>query len=238
MKAALDLFYDLLARLGYSHPLHAAVSHMPIALPLTAFFMLLVAIVWRRSTVALSAHHAFVAALLFYFPTVLFGITDWQRFYGGAWLPQIKIKIALAAALLPVLVIGVLLGRKSEGKRGALALVYTCAVLGVGALGYYGGDIVFGAKPAVAADLQAGEKLFTKNCAACHLQGGNIITVEQPLLGSKYLQNLAGFTAYLRHPTMTDGSTGAMPPYPPDALTDPQVKDLHDYVKRTFSPPN
>ena len=105
MHHAVDVFYAFLDRIGYMHPIHPAMVHMPIGLVVGAAAFLGMAFFPRFRSFRRSAHHATVLALIFWFPTVIFGVMDWQRYLGGAWLFDIKIKMALARTLLVLLVV-------------------------------------------------------------------------------------------------------------------------------------
>jgi|SRR5665811_385468 hypothetical protein len=94
MKRYLDAFYGFMDRIGYMHPIHPAMVHMPIGLVAGATVFIGIAAFARFHQFRVSAHHVLMLALIFWFPTVLFGILDWQRYLGGAWLFVIKMKLA------------------------------------------------------------------------------------------------------------------------------------------------
>jgi len=231
----LDSIYGFLAKIGYGHPLHPAVVHMPIGMVIGALVLALTALIWRKNQLGLSAHHVFIAALIFYFPAVLSGVMDWRHFYGGAWMTTIKIKVALAVILLPLLLIGYFWGRKSEEHPVRLVVIYVlCVIMAIG-LGFYGANLVYGAAPAaVPSEQPNAEQVYQANCAGCHPQGGNSIAPELPVKGSKFLKSSSDFSAFLRKPLKSDGSTGAMPAYPPETLSDSQVDELYKYIMKTF----
>jgi mono/diheme cytochrome c family protein len=85
-----------------------------------------------------------------------------------------------------------------------------------------------------AEEILVGEKLFEANCRSCHPQGGNIINPKLPLRNSPQLADLDAFIAYNRNPKQPDGSKGIMPPYPPDKISDQQMRDLYNYSKAGF----
>jgi len=67
-------------------------------------------------------------------------------------------------------------------------------------------------------------------CNRCHGQGGNVIYPNLPLRGAPQLANFDLFLAFIRNPKMPDGSTGPMPPFPPDRISDSQAGELYQYL--------
>jgi len=115
-------------------------------------------------------------------------------------------------------------------------------------LGWYGARLVYGgwspgaaqAAPAaggtaVIASAPAGQKIFADNCSACHPNGGNVVVAELPLKTSKKLASLATFTAFIRSPTMPDGSAGGMPAFGTDQISDKQSGELYSYISSAVS---
>ena len=49
-------------------------------------------------------------------------------------------------------------------------------------------------------DVLGGEKLYTINCSGCHLNGNNLIKPDKPIIGSKKLNSLETFNAFLSAP--------------------------------------
>ena len=235
-----DAFYDFLDRIGYMHPIHPAMVHMPIAFVVggTAFILLAGFERFHRFRFRASAHYVLTLALIFWFPTVLFGIMDWQRYLGGAWLPVIKIKMVLAAVLLALLIIGVVLGYRGTASIRILAPIYGLCFATVLVLGYFGGQLVYaGLAPAGPAIYQAGEKVFDNNCTGCHAHGGNVIAPNLPLAGSPELSDFETFERFVRSPRMPDGSAGAMPPFPISKISDKQARALYEYIKHVIVNP-
>lgn len=239
----IDSFYRGLAALGYSHPLHAPWTHVTIGLVVAAFLFGFGALLLGRPALAASARHCLVLAWFFFFPTVLLGLMDWQHFYQGAWIFPIVMKIFLAAFLLALLTLGVLLVYKGLTESRVLLAVYVLGLLTVGALGYFGGELVFGggapAAPGAAdtASIQAGKKIFEKDCQVCHPAGGNAIMPQHPLRGTGELADLTTFLAYLRDPRLPDGSKGPMPAFPPEQISEEQASELYQYLVEAFGKP-
>jgi uncharacterized membrane protein len=226
----LDFIYNVLAAIGYTDPVHPPLAHMPIGLTVGALLLGLSALLARRPILGLSAHHCLILALIFVFPTVLLGYMDWQRYYAGAWLFPIKMKLGLAGVLLVLLTLGVVLGRKEEERRWGLIGVYTLSFFTVTGLGYFGGHLVFGGNaPAAPAEFQAGQKVFTA-CSGCHAHGGNIIDPKLTLRNAPQLEAFDKFRDYIRDPEMPDGSPGEMPAFGKARISDQQARELYDYI--------
>ena len=173
--------YDFLSAVGYHHPLHPALTHVPVGLTIGAFVFFLVAYFLNRPRYVQTAKHCIVLALLGAIPTIFAGILDWQHFYGGAWLFPIRMKLGLAAALLVllILIVSVSIRDEMETSMTRRFLLHLFSLLVVISLGYFGGELVYGKKTDVdssrpvkesvdTAAVARGEKLFQQKCASCH----------------------------------------------------------------------
>jgi cytochrome c6 len=248
----LEALYRSLVSFGFTDPIHAPLTHLPIGLVFGAVVFFIAALVLRKKQFELTARHVAVLAFIMAFPTILFGVFDWMHFYHGVLFPAIKAKMALAGALLVLLGAGVILGGEAKLNKAWLAIVYFGAFACVMTLGWLGGGIVYGrgaqsaatAAPAApasspssgiasrtGADAQKGQEIFQMNCAACHAGGGNVMVANLPLKASRRLDSLAVFKAFVREPSMPDGSAGGMPAFADAQLPDGQVADLYAYVR-------
>jgi hypothetical protein len=177
-------------------------------------------------------------ALLFWFPTILFGLMDWQRYYAGAWLFPFKMKLILASVLFVLLLSGVLLGYRDPTRIKRLLPIYLLCFANVTALGYFGGQLVYGGRtPGGSAEFKAGERLYDSNCSGCHAHGGNAILSNYPLRSAPQLGKLEDFRRFIRSPRLNNGATGPMLSFPPARLSDPQVRDLYDYIVHAIEKP-
>ncbi len=198
--------YHFLERIGYPHPLHAPLTHMPIGLVTGALVFFLVARWFPNQPLTRAARFCLILAWLFLFPTVLFGIMDWQFYYAGAWLFYIKIKIILASLLFILLTIGLIVTRKAETGFPSLT-IYTLSFVTVVLLGWFGGQLIFGNwTPVAPQEFQAGARIFKSRCSGCHPRGGNLLQPNLPVYAAPQLSDLDTFQAFVRHPTMPNGS--------------------------------
>ena len=238
----IDSLYEVLAKLGFTDPLHAPLTHIPIGLVIGAFLFFLVAVLFSRKNLVVTARHVSILAFIFVFPTILFGVFDWLHFFKGAFIAPIKYKMILASAVLVLLAAGIIIGSELKVRTAPMMVIYALAVVGVVGLGWFGGKLVYGgfspaqeaAAPAAptgsAPAVPAGQRLFSANCSSCHPNGGNAIVAELPLKKSKAIATAASLTAFIRSPKMPDGSEGQMPSFPPDQVSDRQAGELYTYI--------
>ncbi len=96
--------------------------------------------------------------------------------------------------------------------------------------------LVLGAAPSFAADAAHGGQIFSANCAACHMGGGNVVNAERTLkadaLGA-YLANYeADHQAAIAY-QVTNGKN-AMPAFG-GKLSDADIADVAAYVDEMAS---
>jgi uncharacterized membrane protein len=224
--------YQFLDKIGYPHPIHPTEVHMPIGLVVSALVFFVIALLFKRQALSRTSRHCIILAFIWTFPTMLFGYMDWQHFYAGAWLFPIKMKIILACVLVVLLCVSVVAGRKLGAESKVLLVMYGLCFLTVVALGYFGGQMVYGDR-SPHTSLQGypvGQKIFKADCSGCHPQGGNIINPNLPLKSAPQLADFNTFLAFTRKPSRPDGSKGIMPPFPPSKISDQQERELYDYI--------
>ncbi len=258
MQTMIDSLYLFLSRLGFTDPLHPAIVHIPIGLVIGAFVLFAVALVFKRKQLVISARYLSILALVFAFPSIIFGVFDWLHFFHGAMLPAIKIKMVLAGCLLVILGIGIILGGEVKPFRAAMTVVYAASLVIVVALGWFGAGLVYGRgivavpasrigvsegvrAPSVSAAGRAladkdaeGKAVFESSCSNCHPGGANIVEPKLPIKGSKRLASLATFQGFIRAPTMPDGKVGPMPVFDQDTISADRVAELYAYCKDEY----
>ena len=168
----IESIYQTMVKIGYSHPLHPPVTHLPAGLIIGAFVFALIAWIFNRKNLAQSARHCFILALLMAVPTVLLGLMDWQHRFGGAYLFEIKMKLVLAGILLLVLLMAVVYTALSGTFTKSVVALYALCLVAVIGLGYFGGELVFGTQTSAAAETAVpaaeGALVFKQNCSGCH----------------------------------------------------------------------
>ena len=246
----IDALYALLKSIGFDEPLHSPITHMPIGLVVGAFIFFIVAVVFKRKQFEFSARHAAILGFIFAFPTIILGAFDWIHFYHGVLMPAIIVKISLATLVLLSLGAVIIVGGETKLHVGWLSGLLALAFVAVMGLGYFGSGIVRGRAVTIAPaktektisvagqssspEFSRGMQVFVANCQACHGNGGNVIVASLPLKGSRRLASLDSFKAFIRKPSMPDGSAGEMPTFGPEQVTETQASDLYSYVTKAW----
>lgn len=139
----IDKLYELLEAVGFTHPLHPVVVHIPMGMVIGAALFGLAGMVAKKDSLANTAHHCAVLALIFIVPTLITGVLDWQAKLGGEWEMLIIVKIILGLVLTGLLTTAVVL--KSQGVDSKkLLLFYLLCMACAGGLGFSGGELVYG----------------------------------------------------------------------------------------------
>ncbi len=233
----IDWLYDFLEKIGYIHPIHPPLVHVPIGTIVAALVFGLIGRLLHREDVAKAARYCIILAFVSSFPAIFLGITDWQRFFNQAWLFPIKVKFVLAAVLLILLAWQIVLQRRKTAPGKDILLSFLALVTVTG-LGYFGAELVFAKVPPVpTAELAAGQKLYRLNCGACHPQGSNTLSPTLPVKGAPQLKDFDTFLSYLRNPVKPDGTRGMMPGYPKAKISDQQARDIYDYITQVLEKP-
>jgi len=173
-----ELLYNFLKSIGYHHPLHPALTHLPVGLAIAGFVFIILAYFIKHLSFDKTAKHCSVLALLTAIPTIVIGIFDWQLFFGAAYLFPIVMKMILASLLLILLIWLVFVSIKHEELMAKRVLVHFLCFLTVAGIGYFGGELVYGkkssppspsdSKTAGEPSISAGLELFNRHCSACH----------------------------------------------------------------------
>ena len=139
-----EFIYLMLEKVGYTHPLHPAVVHMPIAAAIFALLALLYSRSSKNERIADTVYHLQVFGLIFTPITMFVGYMDWQQFYGGASDFHITAKIILGFVLIVCFAANVLLGREGvlENKK-FLGGTVACFLVAI-AIGFLGGELQYG----------------------------------------------------------------------------------------------
>ncbi len=230
-------FYRLLDAIGYVHPVHPPITHVPIGLVIGAFLLGMTSLLFRREMAGRAARYCMLIAFISMFPTVLLGYMDWQHFYAGGWLNPVKAKLILAGVLLIVAFLALMGGRGDRTTSSRIAGLYTLCLVIVLGIGFFGGQLVYsGRVPQAPPQFKHGETLFRGNCSGCHPNGSNIVDPAAQLRGSDDLENEQTFVRWIRDPRLDNGKRGVMPPFPPSRISDAQAKELLAYIMAAMGP--
>ena len=233
-----DSLYEFLAGIGYRHPLHPMFVHTAAGVPTVALLLALAALISRRPDFAKSARHCMILALIFSFPAVFFGFTDWQYYYSGGLAGTHHHKDLAVRRIADLSRFGHFFRARRQVRLQGGPCGYALAFLAVVALGYFGAELAFGNKaPAAPPEYQAGEKIYMKNCSACHPYGGNIVNARLSVTGAPELVDFRIFLLYLRDPKQPKPNIALMPIVPPTKISDEQAKQLYDYITKVLERP-
>ncbi|MFO7752939.1 MAG: c-type cytochrome [Desulfobacteraceae bacterium] len=240
--------YQLLSSIGYHHPLHPAMTHLPAGLTITCFLFAVLGYLSNRPQFSQTTRHCTILAALSVIPAIIFGYLDWQHFYGGAYIFPIIGKIVLAPLLLLLLCVLIFTGIKSQNVSGRQMGLYFAAFLIVIGLGFLGGELVFKNQAAsdqgasdhdhsahqtpLSATASGGKALFEKKCAACHLAKSTQTKVGPGLKGlyNKEKMPVSGWPVTEENlERQLKNPFDQMPAF--DQLTDEEIKTLTDYIK-------
>lgn len=139
-----EFVFSLLESIGFQHPIHPAITHLPMGMVMGGFLFGLAAYFFNRPELSKTAWHCSVLALLGVFPTILAGYMDWQHTLEGEWEKLIIIKMVLAFILTVLLAISVKINAKTDSvSLGSLIIYGLCLLTGIG-LGFTGGELMYG----------------------------------------------------------------------------------------------
>ena len=232
----IESIYQILAKIGYAHPLHPPATHLPAGLIIGGFLFALIAWIFNRKSLAQTARHCFILALVMAVATILLGLMDWQHRFGGAYLFEIKMKLVLAGILLFLLLVAVVYAALSGTFNKTVVAIYALCLVTVIGLGYFGGELVYGTKAPAGEEVKGlaaeGASIFKQNCSACHHTDSTAAKVGPGLKGIFQLDKfpVSGLPVSdenFRKQLITPFSK--MPPF--GQLSDQQVNALLDYLK-------
>jgi len=234
--------YALFSSIGYHHPLHPALTHLPVGLTIASFIFLVWSYLIRNPKYAQTAKHCVVLAIIAAIPTMVFGYFDWQHFYSGALIFPIKMKLGLAFLLLVLLLVTISTSIRSEKKTVLRLLAHLLSLLLVIGLGYFGGELVYGKKGTPtqsinintldAESVMAGKDLFEKKCSFCHFTDSMDTKVGPGLKGLFNRNNMlvSGWAVTPKDvKRQLKTPFDQMPPF--DYLSDDEIKGLTEFLK-------
>ncbi|BHH84208.1 DUF2231 domain-containing protein [Desulforhopalus sp. 52FAK] len=138
-----DLIFSTLEAIGFAHPLHPALTHIPMGMVIGCFFFSFFALITKKTIFIKTSLHCSVVGLIFIFPTIFAGFLDWQQFFGSTMSVFIIVKFVLAAVLTVLLAISIRANLQGA-STGKLFLLYTLCLACAGGLGFSGGELIYG----------------------------------------------------------------------------------------------
>ncbi len=138
-----ESLYTFLAAVGFTHPLHPMLTHLPMGMIIAMVVFSSLALFLQKAIFAQTAFHCAVLALLGVVPVIATGTLDWLYFQGGEWNVYIIVKMVLGPLLTLLLAIAVVQKRRGASD-GRMFLLYLLCLACAGGLGYSGGELVYG----------------------------------------------------------------------------------------------
>jgi len=139
-----ETIFDFLSKVGFIHPLHPALTHIPMGMAMGAVTFRLASFLPRLKVLAKTGYHCAILGLLGIAPTVFTGYLDWQHRYNGEWEFLIILKMVLASVLTIVLVSIAIMDDPENPKLDKKTGFYILIVLLAIGLGFSGGQLQYG----------------------------------------------------------------------------------------------
>jgi uncharacterized membrane protein len=139
----IDGIYNFMAMIGFTHPLHPIIVHLPMGLIIGAVVFSFAGIKWSGKGLTTTASHCIVLSLVAVVPVYIAGVLDWQRYWGGDLSGLYLIKLVLGVFLTVALAYTVYRQVKGASVKELRILYLVCLAI-TGGLGYSGGEIVYG----------------------------------------------------------------------------------------------
>ena len=139
----IESLYALLEKVGFNHPLHPMLTHVPMGMIIGAAVFSLAGFKWKNQHLNQTAYHCALLALLAIVPVIGAGLLDWQHLMTGSWNIYIIVKMILAVILTLLLTLSVVLWHK-RAEPQTLFIVYLLCMACAGGLGFSGGELVYG----------------------------------------------------------------------------------------------
>jgi uncharacterized membrane protein len=139
-----ETIFTFLNSVGFAHPLHPALTHIPMGMVMGAVVFRMASFLPRMKYLAKTGYHCVILGLLGIPPTVFAGYLDWQHTYGGQWEFLIILKMILAGILTITLAAIAIKDDPQDPKFNKLTLLYILIVIVAGGLGFSGGELQYG----------------------------------------------------------------------------------------------
>ena len=140
----IEFTFKLLESFGFTHPLHPAITHIPMGMIMGGVIFTMYSIISKKTDLMKTAYYCYVVAFFGVFPTILFGIMDWQYRLEGEWSFLIQLKMLLAVVLIIILSAILKYGKDYEKNSKLVYALYGASLVVAIALGFSGGELQYG----------------------------------------------------------------------------------------------
>ena len=139
-----ETIFEFLSKVGFTHPLHPALTHIPMGMVMGAVVFRLASFLPKLKILAKTGYHCVILGLLGIAPTAFTGYLDWQHRYQGEWEFLIILKMVLASLLAIVLIAITIMDDPENPKFDRKTGFYFLIVLLAIGLGFSGGELQYG----------------------------------------------------------------------------------------------
>jgi uncharacterized membrane protein len=139
----IESLYYFLGMLGFHHPLHPIIVHLPMGLVVGSVAFSLADMKWPDKNYATSAYHCILLSLIAVIPVYIAGLLDWQQWFGGDVNKWIIIKMILGV-LLTIMLFVTVQQKKKGAPQKKLFVFYLISLAICGGLGFSGGELLYG----------------------------------------------------------------------------------------------
>ena len=136
-----EIIFEFLNKIGFTHPLHPAFTHIPMGMVMGAVIFRLASFLPKLRFLAKTGYHCVILGLLGIFPTVFAGYLDWQHTFGGTWDFLIILKITLAVVLTILLATITFIDDPENPRFDKITLFYFLTMVVAIGLGFSGGEL-------------------------------------------------------------------------------------------------
>lgn len=141
----IETVYHFLEGIGFTHPLHPAITHPPMGMVLGGVIFFFIYAVFNRPDFLTAAYYCTGLGFLGIFPAVLSGLLDWQYRLHGEWNPFIITKMVFAAGLALAMLATIKFSTGHEINSNRLMVTYFLCLVFIIGLGYMGGELLYAA---------------------------------------------------------------------------------------------
>jgi len=139
-----EIIFDFLNKVGFTHPLHPAMTHIPMGMVMGAVIFRMVSFLPKLKFLARTGYHCIILGLLGVFPTAFSGYLDWQHTFKGEWEFLIVLKMVLAVVLTVLLATIAITDDPETPRFDKKTLFYLLIILLAIGLGFSGGELQYG----------------------------------------------------------------------------------------------
>ncbi len=139
-----EMIFDLLNSVGFRHPLHPGLTHIPMGMAMGAATFRFASFIPKMKVLAKTGYHCVILGILGILPTAFTGYLDWQHTYGGTLEFLIILKMVLATVLLGLMAAIGIWDDSENPKFNHITIFYLLLVFVAIGLGFSGGELQYG----------------------------------------------------------------------------------------------